>query len=202
MKTKTSFLKKKRKKKEYVTSKSLSPSQQREEEAVCFENKGACTDTQWLRNISGIKRDMRVLCKLLLVWFDGGETKKILVRRTLTCRSDTFPSFSQLPKTHWGFPVLLSSLCHFSSGCLSFSLTNTHTPPPPPPPRHHSWLPSLWSPPHTPEPPVYHHPTPRETMALSSRLKLWEQKGGAVFRACGSDWASCVLRCNLTWMTR
>lgn len=118
--------------------------------------------------------------------------KNFFVRQTLTCRSDTFPSFSQLPKTHWGFPVLLSSLCHFSSGCLSFSLTHTHTHKhtPPPPPWHHSWLPSLRSPPHTPEPPDYHHSPPRETMALSSRLKLWEQKGGAEFRACGSDWAS------------
>lgn len=121
--------------------------------------------------------------------------QKFLVRQTLTCRSDTFPSFSQLPKTRWGFPVLLSSLCHFSSGCLSFSHTRTRTA-----------ATTLTSQPaavlvisstHTPEPPDYHHPTPRETMALSSRLKLWEQKGGAEFRARASDWASGVF-CSAT----
>lgn len=93
--------------------------------------------------------------------------------------------------------ILLSSL----SGCASSPCVHTL---PPPPLWHHIWLTSVW--PfltHSPEPTSCTNPC--ATMALSSRLKLWEQKGGAellhaalIGHLIFDPHCMCVL-CSRTW---
>lgn len=174
-----------------MTSKSLSPSQQREEEVVCSRIK----EPARAHNGCGTSRGLNVTCVCCvnssLSDLTEGKQKKNFGETNPHVQIWHFPiifTAAQDPLRLPCFIVFSLSLLVRLFVLLSHTHTNAHAPPPPP--WHHSWLPSLWSPPHTPEPPDYHHPTPRETMALSSRLKLWEQKGGAEFRACGSDWAS------------